>query len=106
MRSGINNIKAAPHLKISSGVLLQQRLKLLLQFCLCCCTYKLVYNLTVLDEQYCRNVADAKLHGDVVVLLYVAFTNNDLAFVLVSQLLNDRCDGTARTTPCSPEINY
>ena len=85
---------------------LQQSLKLLLDSRLGLSTNETVNDLTILEEQDCRNVTNAELHHDIIVLLNVALTNNNLAVVLLCQLLDIRSNSTTRSTPCCPEIHY
>ena len=68
-------------LHFSFSYFLQKRLKLLLECSLVSCTNKLVNQLTTLEEQDGRDVANAKLHSDVVVLLYITLTNGNSPFL-------------------------
>jgi tRNA threonylcarbamoyladenosine biosynthesis protein TsaE len=85
---------------------LQQLLELFVECSFVSSANELVNKLSAFEEEYCWDVANTKLHSNVVVLLYITFTNNNLAVVIVSQLADDRTYHTARTTPCCPKVNY
>ena len=59
-------------------VVLEQFLEFLLQLSLGGSTYVLVNNLTVFDEQYGGDITDTILHGDIVILFYIALPRNQL----------------------------
>ena len=65
---------------------LQQSLKLLLDSRLGLSANETVNDLTILEEQDCRNVTNAELHHDIIVLLNVALAYYYLAVVFLGEL--------------------
>ncbi len=68
-------------------------------------TDQFVDNLTILKEKDGGNVADTKLHSQLLVLLNIALTDSNLAVVLLCQFGNNGSNHTAGAAPCCPEIN-
>lgn len=69
-------------------------------------THAAVNKRTVLEEEYCRDVADAVCAGDLIVLINVELADHCLVGILVCEFLYDGTEFDAGTAPCGPEINY
>ena len=70
------------------------------------CAYLLVYNLTILEEQNSRNVADTVFGSHIAVIIHIALTDDDLSFKLRGQFFNNRSHHFTRATPGSPKIHH
>lgn len=70
------------------------------------CTHELIYYLTALDEEDCRDVTDAEASWQIAIGVYIALTYDGSAFVFLSQLFDDRAYHHARAAPGSPKVYY
>lgn len=98
-----------PSIDLRPFYLLQKHLKhsleLLVQLSLVYTAYKLINNLTALEEQYCWYVTDTEVRNKVLAILCITLADNDLTIILLSKFANDWRNHLTRTTPCSPEVN-
>ena len=66
----------------------------------------LIHNLTLLDEEDCRDARNAELFGQLAVLVNIALADAYLASILGSQSLDVWAESTAWRTPRCPKINH
>lgn len=83
---------------------LEQPFDGLLQSVLALCTDLLFYDFTTLDEDDRGDVAYTEATWKVLVLVYVALTDDDLAFVFLSEFVDDGSYHLARAAPRSTEV--
>ena len=81
---------------------LEKRLDFLLEGGLGNEAHAAVHFLAVLQEDNGGDVPHAKSHGQVFVLLHVAFADDDPSVEVLCQFLDDGCQTLARATPCCP----
>ena len=60
---------------------------------------------TILKKQQSGDIADAKLHGDFAFFIHVHFANDGTAFKVLSELVHNRSNHAAGTTPCGPKVH-
>lgn len=65
----------------------------------------LLGNLTVLDDEQCRNRAHTELRGEALMFINVHFADLDLALVFTGEFVENGRDHLARTAPFGPEIH-
>ena len=94
------------HYRYCTGkILSQQFLYLFFQCVFSCSTDLFVCKFAIFEKEKGRDVPDAILHREVAILVYIAFTNDNLAVKFFCQLLNVGSDHFAWSAPRSPKIN-
>ena len=84
------------------GTFLQQCIDFCLDGIFRSCPYEFVVHLAAgLDEYDERDISYREFHGEVVVLVDIAFADDYLAFVLFGELFDDGGQRAARTAPFS-----
>jgi hypothetical protein len=67
--------------------------------------YLLVYNFAIFENEESRDVADAKLHSDFTLFVYVHLSNYGAAVKVLGEFVHDGTHHAAGTAPCGPKIN-
>lgn len=88
------------------GTFLQQCIDFCLDGIFRSCPYEFVVHLAAgLDEYDERDISYREFHGEVVVLVDIAFADDYLAFILFGELFDDGGQRAARTAPFCPEVD-
>ena len=85
---------------------LQKGLKNLCKLLFAARTYVAIDELSVLEEEHGRYIHDTVLLAGVGVVIDIEFADDDTAFVLVGEFLEDWEHHLTRSAPSGPEINY
>ena len=65
-----------------------------------------VLHFTILNEKNCRNVANTETTSQLVIIVYITFTDNHLILIFFCQSFYIWSDFLTRSTPCCPKVNY
>ena len=84
----------------------EQRPELLFQRCTGNIADVTVHDLSVTEKEDRGDIADRITHGDIVVLLDVAGGDRYAVLIFLGQLLDNRCQRTARTAPLGAKIDH
>ena len=89
----------------SDGIVLQQLGDFLLEHAFRAGADLLIDHLIALDKENRRDVANAELRSDGIVVVHVAFADRHAALLLGGQLVDNRGDRPAGSAPFGPEID-
>ena len=77
-------------------------------FCYCffwCNTYDFINHFTVFENQNCRNISDAIIYRNLLIVIHIYFSNYRFSFEICRYFLNNRSQHSTWSTPNCPKIN-